>query len=390
MKKNKRDKFVFGKDHYFVVRFNLVQDILFSLLFSVLAAIIYLFLFEHTFDYLSFLLSLLIKFVLVFLFKIIIYNNIKPNIKIKNGEFEIGETFKELIENLLSDLDIKDKNERIKKVRETSYFLKTNNSRTGKTFQFDPDNTAIDQLHKVQGLISVTEANPSEWLNPTYNFFLVNNYLASISQSILKNAPVESIAFSENRSEKCFVDFKNNKKKILEDLSGLDMVNSDNLMKYLRSNKIFVRFYILEASEIENNKSIIETLIAGHDLFGCYIYFINKKIYDLINQDDMQRFRNFISSIGYNLEENKKKIDLAVAFNDNALEVIYRKQDDLTVKLLDARNSNEFQCFITTLSNLLYHNYDNDNYLFDVYFSKNNYMMNESYCHIIYNKCEKI
>ena len=390
MKKNKRDKFVFGKDHYFVVRFNLVQDILFSLLFSVLAAIIYLFLFEHTFDYLSFLLSLRIKFVLVFLFKIIIYNNIKPNIKIKNGEFEIGETFKELIENLLSDLDIKDKNERIKKVRETSYFLKTNNSRTGKTFQFDPDNTAIDQLHKVQGLISVTEANPSEWLNPTYNFFLVNNYLASISQSILKNAPVESIAFSENRSEKCFVDFKNNKKKILEDLSGLDMVNSDNLMKYLRSNKIFVRFYILEASEIENNKSIIETLIAGHDLFGCYIYFINKKIYDLINQDDMQRFRNFISSIGYNLEENKKKIDLAVAFNDNALEVIYRKQDDLTVKLLDARNSNEFQCFITTLSNLLYHNYDNDNYLFDVYFSKNNYMMNESYCHIIYNKCEKI
>ena len=118
MKKNKRDKFVFGKDHYFVVRFNLVQDILFSLLFSVLAAIIYLFLFEHTFDYLSFLLSLLIKFVLVFLFKIIIYNNIKPNIKIKNGEFEIGETFKELIENLLSDLDIKDKNERIKKVRD--------------------------------------------------------------------------------------------------------------------------------------------------------------------------------------------------------------------------------------------------------------------------------
>jgi hypothetical protein len=390
MKKNKQNKFVFGKDHYFVVRFNLVQDILFSLLFSVLAAFIYLLLFEHTFDYLSFLLSLLIKFVLVFLFKIIIYNNIKPNIKIKNGEFEIGETFKELIENLLSDLDIKDKNERIKKVRETSYFLKTNNSRTGKTFQFDPDNTAIDQLHKVQGLISVTEANPSEWLNPTYNFFLVNNYLASISQSILKNAPVESIAFSENRSEKRFVDFKNNKKKILEDLSGLDMVSSDSLMKYLRSNKIFVRFYILETSEIENNKSIIETLIAGHDLFGCYIYFINKKIYDLINQNDMQRFRNFISSIGYNLEENKKKIDLAVAFHDNALEVIYRKQDDLTVKTLDERNSNEFQCFITTLSKLLYNNYDNDNYLFDVYFSKNNYMMNESYCHIIYNKCEKI
>lgn len=389
----------FTKDLYFIAKFNLLKDVAISLLLGMPISI--LLSFSKTFnENTSFIQNwndfhfpsvigwnYFIGFAISFFFKTAIANNITVNYKILKAKFRLGNEFFLLLRSILYDLDNKDDAIKTKKLQETSYFLKTANSRTGRALLFDPDNQAINQLHKVKGMISFTAATPSEWLNPTYNFFLINNYIASITQSILKSTPVSSIKFSYDRSEYHFQLFERSKKDFLKKISELTMEN--NLIKFLNENKIFIRFYILSEEEIKSNKSIIETLIAGHDLFGCYVYFINKDVIDLMKKDqdvDEKRFDTFLDSIDYKLHENKNKVDLAIALVDNDLEVIYRKEDDLVTRKLTAMNSMEFQVFITKLSKMLYQNYDSPSYLFDSYFKRENYTLNNKFCHLFIEK----
>lgn len=381
---NKNDcKQMLAKSKYFVAEIKIWRAAILSLLASIVFAIISWSL-RGGFSggvFLDAFSGFILPFVLVTFFL-----DIWPlHQKIVNGDYGIGIAFFDFVENLVYDLSNKKEEERKKNILETIYYLQTCNSRTGKTLQFNPDNPAIIQLHKTKGLIAITEARPSEWLNPTYNFYLVTNYVASVSQSIIKNAPVQSMLFSENRSHHVFARFEEDKKNILKKLSELGRGKQYNIMNFLEEHKIFIRFYVLRDEEVEGNKSIIESLIAGHDLFGCYLYFINNKIYEMLNEYDLSKFNLFLNKIGYSRNENKEKIDLAVACNENSLEVMYRKNDNLDIRRIDDENLLEFQSFIVALSSMLYSNYENEHFLYNAYFTKKSFTMNRDYCHIYYN-----
>lgn len=386
---------MFRKDIYFIVKFNIKKDVIWALIISLVVnffIVAYKYYWSNTISIMYYLkdfnyLTVFISFFVIFVLKTTYYNNVELNRKIWISKFGLGKELFALIKNILYDLDNKDEKEKDKKLSETSYFLKTNNSRTGAALIFAPDNQSINNLHEVKGMISVTQANPSEWLNPTYNFFLVNNYVASLTQTIEKNAPVSSIKLSTNREEKHFKYFENDKKQILQLLSKLT-TESNALIKFLKERKLFIRFYILSEEEIANNRSIIETLIAGHDLFGCYLYFINLKVFDdlLTGDIDKNRFMNFIKSVDYNLDENYGKIDLAVTLMNDNLNVIYRKQDVLVSRELEPMNSSEFLSFIAKICQVLTDNYDRPTHLFNNYFKTHDYTMNNQYCHLFIEK----
>ena len=393
----KKIKSFFTSEVYFVTKFRIVKDgiatIIFGFIFSVVLNILKYYSASHDFaDSISkvdFKISFwwyLLSFFLGFIFKTVIYNNIATTRKIASAEYGIGNDFFTLLKHLLQDLGSVKERSRELKLKETSYFLKINNARTGHMLQFSPDNDSINMLHQVEGMISITQADPSEWLNPTYNFFLVNNYLASIIQSVKRNLPVGAISFSASREDASFIAFETEKKDILLKLSKLDV--STNIISFLKEKNIFIRFYILKEEDIENNRSIIETLIAGHDLFGCYLYFINSKVIDeFLKADiDKERLMNFIKSVNYELKENSNKIDLAVALVESSLKVIYRKQDELISKKLDIMNSAEFQSFIVKICGLLHSNYDQQTHLLNSSFINKGFTLNNQFCHITIDK----
>lgn len=380
-------------DKYFIVKINVWNDIIWALIAGLSLTVIFNFVkiydtnkdWKELFELLkisSLLLWFIISFFLTIIIKVILLNNIFINFKIRKADYGIGNSFLTLLGNLLKDLENPDENIRKHRLRETSYFLKINNARTGRMLQFSPDNRAINLLHQVEGMVSFTQAEPSEWLNPTYNFFLINNYVASLAKAISLNSPIRSIKFAEDRSNPKFKEFEFNRKEILKQLSELSLNGS--LERFLREKRIFVRFYILSEDEIENNKSIIETLIAGHELFGCYLYFINERFYTNTFKKLTQytTFQAFIQSISYDLEENSGRVDIAIAQSQSKLNAIYRKGDDLVLRELDYDNTILLETFIKKLSDYMFKHYDEKEFLLDKFFDEKDFVRNNDFCHL--------
>lgn len=335
-----------------------------------------------------------ISFCFTFIFRTMIFNNIKLNLKLRNKTgFDVKDELFKLIKAILYDIDNPEELTKTRNLRAISYFLKTMNNRTGKTLEFAPDNEAINLLHKVNGAVSITQATPSEWLNPTYNFFLINNYIASLKQKLKHSPKVSKLKFSPNRKDDVFLAFENSKFTVLKELSELSLDNVNTLENYLKKNNLYIRFYFLSELEIDNNRSIIETLIAGHDLFGCYLYFVNISVlndfFEKHKKELYQRLMSFIVSIDYNLEDNNNKIDLMLAQYENSFDVIYRKEDFLATKNLENIEKIEIQHFINELCKHLTNNYNEKAILFNARIDSNNFAINNEFCHIYFTKDEE-
>lgn len=383
-------------DKYFIVKINIWNDIIWALIVGLIitAAVNVVKIYDSNKEWeelfqlvkdiaiLPLVFWFLVSSILTFIIKAVFLNNIWINIKIRRADDGIGNSVFTLLGNLLKDLDNPDNRIKQSKLRETNYFLRINNARTGRMLEFTPDNRAINLLHQVEGMISITQADPSEWLNPTYNFFLVNNYIASITKAISLSPSVRSIKFAHNRDDEKFKEFERNRKEVLKQLSELTASNS--LIEFLSEKRIFVRFYILSESEIENNKSIIETLIAGHELFGCYLYFVNENFY--VNtfkaSPEYKTFEAFIQSISYDLRENSGRVDIAIAQSQDKLNAIYRKGDDLTLRELEYRNIILLETFLIKLSEYLHRHYEEKEFLLDKFFDEKDFVKNNEYCYL--------
>ncbi|MCB9044465.1 MAG: hypothetical protein H6554_12000 [Chitinophagales bacterium] len=393
----------YDDDKYFILKINIAKDFIWALIIG----LIYTFGKEFYNNYISnsgewgkvfttisnhwtiLLLNFFISFSFTFIIRTIILNNIKLNLKLRNKTgFDVKDELFKLIKSILYDIDNPEILIKTRNLRAISYFLKTMNNRTGKTLEFAPDNESINLLHKVNGAVSITQATPSEWLNPTYNFFLINNYVASLKQKLNDKSSISKLWFSKNREDSVFLEFEKSKFQIIDELSSLSLDNVNTLENYLKSKKIYIRFYFLSENEIENNRSIIETLIAGHDLFGCYIYFINTSVlsdfFEKNKKELFQRLKSFISSIEYDLEDNNNKIDLMLAQYETNFDVIYRKEDFLATKKLEDIEKIEIQHFINELCKYLKNNYNEKAILFNAGIDKNNFEINNEFCHIYF------
>src|ERR1700733_5422231 len=51
----------------------------------------------------------------------------------------------------------------------------------GLPIKFDPDSDATNKLFNVNNLIAISEAEPYNWLDPTYIFYLINNSIINLN-----------------------------------------------------------------------------------------------------------------------------------------------------------------------------------------------------------------
>ena len=291
----------------------------------------------------------------------------------KADNYKIRENLFHAIDKIIHDVDNSDKAMREKQLRKWEYYLTVINEHIGSAFEFQPDIAPITTLHKVDGTISVTAKAPHEWLNPTYNFFLVKHYLVSLKHQVNSRIGHKTVEFSSSREAGTFIGFTSRKKKIVEELSRLGDEGQPNLKEYLEREKICVRFFFLSSEEIQKNRPILETLIAGHELFGCYLY--------IVIGDPLSRVaQNTLADIGYNRDENNNKIDLMITPLNGKISVIHKYEERLrTSELISDHELGNAQAYIKAIGEHVYANYENAEKVFD--HVKRGFTVNNQYPH---------
>ncbi len=265
------------------------------------------------------------------------------------------------------------------RIADTVYSLRAINARTGKALRFEPDNEAIDFLYKVDGLVSITAAPPSEWLNPTYNFFLINNYLTNLARSINATPPtsLREVAFVD-RDAPAFAAHVTRRKKILASLAELK--TPAEASTYFAANPISVRFYFLSERELRQSRSTIELLIAGHDLFGCHLFLCNATQLETEGAATFKHLKGFLNSMSYEFETNEGRIDFAVGIH-GTLSYLVRNEDALAVTELSHPDATLFLAGLSQICKRVLANYDNDEILFDRLLDKHQFTVNRTCAH---------
>lgn len=196
----------------------------------------------------------------------------------------------------------------------------------GNRLIFNPNNVSIQQLHGIKGSISVTMADPSEWLNPTYGFFLLNHYISTLLNRI-GSCDLQKLKLSNSRQNRQFRDFLNQQNRFLriEEVSSLP-----DIMKGKH-----VRFYVLKKEVIEKHKGILEALVAGHELFGIYLFIVD---YDIISVGgEIKRLAlKIVEQIVPNADESMlSKLDFMLSLtgsdDQEVVQITYREGNKLTV-----------------------------------------------------------
>ncbi len=318
----------------------------------------------------------LIGFIILFF-----YENIRHQIdieKIENGKFR-RELFKIIDSAIKSNEQENNMIDKLNALREKIHYLQYANQQIGESLVFEPDSESIDMLQETNGIISITEADPIKWQNPTYNFFLINNLLTSLTNKINKISSFESVNYANSENELFKDSFLNNKTVHLNNIKNLDSV--DELLRFFEENPNTFRFYWLSEEEFNLNKNIIELLIAYHNLFGSYLFFINPEYFALYEENDKQsRLKTVMNYHNYDYSSNNSKIDLAFGIN-NDIHMVFNKNNALKKETLIEDEKLNLLHFLKQLATQILDKKDDQKCI--LYHTKfpDEFTYNSRYCH---------
>lgn len=199
--------------------------------------------------------------------------------------------------------------------------------------EFDSKQSS-DDLFSVNSTMSITEAPILAWKNPEYQWFLLNHYASTLLRR-LKGNKIEiynryqytgSTAFTT-----AFSEFSNHAKEVLNAVAEFGYSNGDS-----------VRFYLVDRDKISEFKDMLKQFVAGHELFGVYLFFIDSCILvpdsgkaeinlkDAVNQIKKSLYHN---PKEVNIDISKDVLDLMVVEQSDNL--IYKYSKDGNLKDLD-------------------------------------------------------
>ena len=214
---------------------------------------------------------------------------------------------------------------------------------------FKPDSEAYESLHNMKGALSITDAHPLEWLNPTYNFFLISHYVSAIHHSfeMVSSSGSDAVAFNiVDRDASETNQFFENGLELLNKLSNVN--NMQQLQNVINGNHL--RFYILDKETIKKNSGVIELLIAGHEMFGIHLYVVDKKIYNILHRETLYK------KIFNTKMEEATVFDAMFSLNKNGQLSSSIAQTGTLVTNQNKREQNqELQKFVTDLAKSLRH-----------------------------------
>jgi len=300
-----------------------------------------------------------------------------------------GNTFRcwhSIYEDMAKDI----RNSNTSHFHETNSYLEFIDNRIANGLHFEPNLKAIDELHLGNGLIAITEADPVKWINPTYNFYLLNNLLTTFTNNI-NASDIKNIGYSnsthENLNNDKYKEYLDNKKSILKGISEID--NGLQLINYFADCPSTIRFYFLSKEQIKNRKTILEILISYHELFGSFLYIINK---DKLNFDDsiFDEFKLVLKKIKYRMDSNNNLYDVAFSIEQNSVFGIFNNvsdSDGLSKIIIDESLQN-ITTFIKKMCQRVHANFDDENYLINnkKLVSDFDYILNSKLCYAYINK----
>ncbi len=126
-------------------------------------------------------------------------------------------------------------------------------------------NEKYTNLYNTKGTLSITDAPLFAWKNPEYSWFLISNYTAVLLNR-WKKSQHNSMSIVD-RSSPDFFSFLKQGDCLLKRISEGKFKNEEN-----------IRFYLLDKTDVNNDKALIGQLIAGHDLFGIHLFVVDKSI----------------------------------------------------------------------------------------------------------------
>ena len=244
---------------------------------------------------------------------------------------------------------------------------------------FNPNDNAINILYNVKCLISFTNAHPIEWLHPTFNFYLLNNYILNL----LKNngcTTKSGFTICHNRDDARFNEYLQNR-----------MNNINNLQSLLFPSLSFTnRFYFLSIEDIKQNSAIISSLVSGHELCGGNLFLLNPSKYKFSSNN--KKLSVFMQSSNFDEKSDgnsyvRPTIDFAIAYNlDETLSLLYKDKTGFGIYPLSEADKANINVFIKDLSRCILDN-SNTDVLFDVESLMNSGVLqkNNEFCHICFN-----
>lgn len=312
---------------------------------------------------------------------------ISRNIEIWRLPDHFAEEYYDLLERVIEDYRLSRQHDAdglaAARMRDAVASLGVINARTGQSLRFAPDSPAVDFLFDNNGLISITDARPSDWLNPTYNFFLASNYVTHLTRRIrtVAHQGLKGIDYV-TRTAPEFERYRQARRDILSELAGLR--DSQSAVTYFAQKPASVRFYLLTVDEFERNRSTIELLVAGHELVGCYLFLCNAERLRIADDAPARHkhMKLFLESMAYDDAANLGKVDFAIGVNAEC-SYLARKGDQLTeVRLSNAADLANFFAGLKSICDFLSANFDDGDVLFDKKV-EDNLTTNQKYAHAV-------
>ncbi|MDR0505974.1 MAG: hypothetical protein LBH32_04030 [Dysgonamonadaceae bacterium] len=220
------------------------------------------------------------------------------------------------------------------------------------TWSFNPDDEVIESLwNDCDHLLAFTCADISAWFDSTYNFYLLNNYLRSITGTNISIPTSIRLAMCQHRNEQVFRNFINTEKQ-----NELDfLANGDfDKLKYFTN-----RFYFIDHNTIKANKNLVSNMLSGHDLCGCHLHLVDSTKYDFTY--DKTKYRQEQKNIklydflhALQLDQlNTNGLDFAISIKKDAtttkLWILYRGTNTLEKKELEQSHIGYFKSFLHDL-----------------------------------------
>lgn len=284
----------------------------------------------------------------------LLFSEIKENWKVfkslKKYKSEFGQLLRQVLSTVLDSVFSKD----TAKQQQYMFSLKEIIDANRDPLKYNPEYKLLDRVFVSKGTLSITESSPAAWLDPTYNFFLMCQYVANIKKRLDIEYQSDSNTkkgFSmSNRSSQEFNSFFKKGKKLIKTLSNIDTFA--DLISALDNHE--VRFYLMSEDTIRNNKGIVEYLVAGHELSGVYLFIIKDTIKNQIGIEELQR--SFIGNIN-------DPLDIAFNISNNILNYTKRVEgntlSEFTLQSEDVR-SDELIRVVKHLSSIIYEEIDNN------------------------------
>lgn len=240
---------------------------------------------------------------------------------------------------------------------------------------YNPEYKLLDSVFSTEGTLSITEASPAAWLDPTYNFFLLCQYIANIKKRLDVKSQSSRRKYklaTYSRTSTVFKSFLEKSAEMINNLSEIDTY--DNLKAVLKNSE--VRFYFMGEESIRNNKGVVEYLVAGHELSGVFLFIVSDKIKTVI---DTNAFREaFIKKEGFPL-------DVAFALSDNEFSYTKRTEQDtlVTSPLKDTEKQSLYE-FVKNLASIISGELSAKKYEYLLYPTKEGFM-STSNINFVYN-----